>query len=949
MSVRSESTTALRGAVEELLAADFSQRRLVRYPKHDRVSRAWYLKRIGCKPTSRFAEDIFKKYDDLAHSAMRIDDTLIGRLDEYFERALANRTLAIKNGAVVRKRIGAVFGFPDTILDVPGIKARLDVWDARLPMDYRPDTRAITREDVERISNPPVSWSVFSTAVHEERNNTRSAGSKLREVLSEHLKTGAFIRGPSGRLARNEYAKLIGVHRDTISAHIHVIQEYERLAGPIESDVERKIPEIERWFEYLLSTNTVPLRKGKLLVAALMERFELSREKIEGSQILRDKIEEFNQTLLHRGYLGAKDAELYALLQKLLTKPKLGKDGYSFDRTRLSQTAGCSHGKLLRSPFRELIATAEDDHRANIERDRHWVCFPERAVDLGWLVRLGWSTEVVERICIVLKDRFSAATPIKRRRFCKEAGRFFKKLATQMTKSGRAAFLAINQRRSLADQDWREVLEALGKGGNRNSRAYINSIVDVFSSGGVLPVSSHRLKTKEKRQQKFGRPTLAEVAPTFPETAPKNVAPEPALVSTPVAAAAGQYVSFARWILLQKSSLTEEDGAAFRGDDFLAVLQSEVAGWDGELPKDPAQAISLIIKKRVALIHEAAKNIFDRWRSHYNEGQHLLSSGADPDEYEAILTAGRSADNYWQTLERYFPRANRVVGLANALRFFRERYDGIVPSQSEADHVVRLLSTRYCSRIDLQAYLVPHRDAVATALTLYLAESGCNIAVALGLFDDCIGEPDIYSFQKVTGYKERANGKRIDIDLPIDSVALDALRWLRDNNGVARAAAPKDVQGLLFLTHIQSSVSGINEAWFLHRFKRIIRAIPALERLPLTPAMIRPSVILCHALDNDGDLRVGLAFAQHDPNTTGVYQVRLPTKFIYDQLYARFQRRIETITLRMAEDLRAGQQPGLGAAARPIGIGGVCTIGGCGELNCWNNCSNLAVLPEVNA
>jgi len=947
MSKRSEKYAALRDAVEALLAADFERRQLVRAGRQLCVSREWYLRQVGLWTGSHFADDIFQRYDDLARNAMAIDKSLIARLDDYTEGAIASGTLAVRNGCIVRKRIGKIFGLVIKDLQHPLITSCLDRWDTKIPADYRADTRAITREDRDLASRPPIRQSVFAKGRFLHRNGKETAGVKLERILSEHLSNDTFIRNRFGLLSRDAYAQLAGISPANITAHLETLQKYERLSGPVLSNTERKIPDIVQWFWGLVKTKSLPLVGVRVSQEAVMQQFQISRRELEACQPLLDELARLNGELASMGYLGDENSKLLTALTKKLPSAKLGRDGYRFDRRALSHSLRCSSHKFEAEPFRNVIDEAETTHRARIETDPLWACFPERAFDFSGLVRIGWTEKLVGRVSEVFRDKSQTTKPTKRRRIAHAIVVFFTKLANISTEAVRLAFVAINARRSLTEPELQLALDEVGRSVTKNMRAFFNTIIVMFGDEGVIPATAHRLRVREKRTPKVGRPTFAEVTADASKGTIAGQADKlkgsPELTSTVV-----QYVSFARWVLLQKSDW-EEDGDSFRGDDFLEVLQAEIEAWDGELPKDPVQAISMIIKKRLALVSEAAKALFDQWKGHYEEGQELVQLGADPGEYEAILRAGRSKKGYYQTLQTYFPKDDRRKGLANLLRLIRDRYDSIVPVASEGDRVMRLLSHRYGSLAEIQAYLIPHRDVSAAAITMYLAESGCNIAVALTLHRDCIEAVDIYGYKKITGWKARAKGKPIVINLPEDSIALNALAWLVENNEVARSAAPNDVKKHLFLARIQGTVSETTEAWFLSRFKRIVRSIKTLRYLPLRPSMMRPSVLLCHALDNDGDLRVGLAFGQHDERTTGTYQVRLPTKYIYDQLYARFQERIQAIIRRMASELRSGLKPSIDSRAKPIGIGGVCAIGGCKELRCWNNCSNLAVLPEVNA
>lgn len=947
MPKRSEKNAALRNAVAALLAADFDKRQLVRALNQPRVSRERYLREAGFSTRSRIADDIFQKYDDLAIEAMVINDELVTRLDRYIASAIVSRTLSVQSGSIIRTRIGRIFGLERTDFEHPLIRSCLDRWDTNLPVDYEADTRAITREDVVLASKPPRRRSVFAKGKVPYRNGEETAGTKLEDVLSQHLRNNSFIRDRHGRLSRASYANLIGVSRYNMTPHLKTLQTYERLSGPVLSDTERKISDIVQWFWERVKTKSLPLVGRRIHQEAMMSRFQITREEFEGCQPLLDELKRLNGELAKLGYLDDENAKLFAALTKRLPKAKLGRGSYQFDRSALARSLGCSNHKLDTEPFREAIKTAETEHRARIEASQFWVCFPERAVDYGWLVRIGWSEAVVGRICEVFKEQFQGSKAIQLRRMAHAIGEFFKKLANIAVEAVRVAFAAVNARRGLIEHEWKAAVDELGRLEHANVRAQFNTIIKVFGDDGIIPATSYRLKVREKRNGNGGRKTFAEVAPNAPKV-PGAKKVRKSVGSPELASTVAQYVSFAQWVLLQKSDW-EEEGDSFRGDDFLEVLEAEIEAWDGELPKDPVQAISMVIKKRIGLVSEAAKNLFDQWKVHYEEGQELLEFGADPDEYVATLRAGRTKRGYRQALEAYFPENDRRTGLANLLRLIRDRYDGIVPIASEGDRVMRVLCRRYGSLAEIQAYLIPHRDASAAALTMYLGESGCNLAVALTLFHDCIEPVDIYGYKKITGWKARAKGKPIVINLPEDSRALNALAWLAANNKLARSSAPNDVKDHLFLARIQGTVSEITDAWFLHWFKRLVRSVKTLRHLALRPSMVRPSVLLCHALDNDGDLRVGLAYGQHHLKETGVYQVRLPTKYIYDQLYAQFQGRIQAIILRMASDLRGGTKPSIDSRAKPIGIGGVCAIGGCKELRCWNNCSNLAVLPEINA
>ncbi len=956
MSKQQDVDGAKMFALESLLALHFSRRELVPNPSRNKIYREWYLNDVGIAAASKEVAALFERYDHLAAAAEAINATVISTLDSYMEQAIERRTLAMQNRRIIAIRVGDILGLSPQQLKHPTIVGRLKDWGKKVAdLDYAPDTRAITRENRERAASPPKRLSAFRERTLSERGGSQTSTGKLESILAEHQRTNSFIRNDLGRLEIGAYAKLIGREKEEITpAHRRILFKYEREAGPVLSATERKIPKIKAWFRSGVEKRTLPCHSGKIEEQALRDKFSISRRKLAACQPLLDLIADFNNTLTSIGYRPKELFELENALLRVLPNARLHKSGLSIDRLELARKLKCSAARLSRAPLSALVDDADEQHRARIAKDPAWVCFPDRAFDFRRLIALGFSEDVVHRLCKALLEGYMGTREERRMRIVNALFAFFARLAQVPFRAVRTAFNAVNQRTPIADHEWRMALDEIALGVGKSHLKYFNAIIQHFGDAGVLPRTSHRLKLPKKPKTPNSRPTVAEVVPKPPESVKPS--PEPESVTDPsvdVLAAVKQYVSFAHWMLLQKSSWNEA-GAEFKGDDFLAVLRTEIENWEGALPKDPVQAISQIIKRRLALIGEAAKKQFDHWRDYYLEGQALLNRGVDPSAYEYILFGNdRTSALYLKTLRRYFPKegAKKQQGLANLLRLIRDRHGGIVPVQDGdlADQFFAARCREYASLVEIQARLMPHREMHAAALTMYLVESGCNVAVAITLFRDCIEDTDAHGFKKITGYKARANGKPIVINLPEDSVAIDALSWLRDNNDVARNNAPPDIRELLFVTRLQGSVTEIADHWLLVQFKKIIASLPSLASLRLTPVMMRPSVLLRHALDNDGDLRVGLAYAQHDQSTTGVYQVRLPTKYIYDQLFSQFQRRLQRIVQRMANQLRDNAKPVIEPEAKPVGIGGVCQVGGCRELNCWNNCSNLVVIPEVNA
>ena len=152
--------------------------------------------------------------------------------------------------------------------------------------------------------------------------------------------------------------------------------------------------------------------------------------------------------------------------------------------------------------------------------------------------------------------------------------------------------------------------------------------------------------------------------------------------------------------------------------------------------------------------------------------------------------------------------------------------------------------------------------------------------------------------------------------------------------------------------------------WYTNWFKAFASKAAGREDLQFTPNMIRPSVLLKAALENDGRLTVGMAIGQHTEQVTQGYQSKWPIRAAYDNLIRRFQNAFEALVARNIEDAaaklglpqtefekRLGElaKTGLGTfcadpKGRPGNNGQVCK-----SLDCWNDCPQTIVVAEVEA
>jgi hypothetical protein len=152
--------------------------------------------------------------------------------------------------------------------------------------------------------------------------------------------------------------------------------------------------------------------------------------------------------------------------------------------------------------------------------------------------------------------------------------------------------------------------------------------------------------------------------------------------------------------------------------------------------------------------------------------------------------------------------------------------------------------------------------------------------------------------------------------------------------------------------------------WFTLWFKDFVASNPEMNGLKLLPNMIRPSVLLRAALENDGRVQVGIAIGQHSIGNTQGYQNKWPTRLIYDQHIRRFLNAYETLVIRNIEDaaekfgipkhefedrLRNLEATGLGTFCADSRGRNAASSSSCTTLDCWDDCPHMLIVAQVEA
>ncbi|MEF0938894.1 hypothetical protein [Rhizobium sp. BR 362] len=318
-----------------------------------------------------------------------------------------------------------------------------------------------------------------------------------------------------------------------------------------------------------------------------------------------------------------------------------------------------------------------------------------------------------------------------------------------------------------------------------------------------------------------------------------------------------------------------------------------------------------------------------------------------------------------QLLREHFPgdEANREQGIANLLRVVAERYNSIYPSSKaagrEEGQFFQKRALDYGGGTLLQSYLLPMQEAVAATITLYMLESGSNVSVGRTLYCDSIEPSEEPNHSKVTGYKARAGGKPIFVTLPDRCDAIKGMNWLREAFAGNSRIAVED-RNQLFLCKGNNETLKLIEEWtFRAEFKRLTQSVPELAGLPLTPNMLRPSILLKAALESDSKTGLSQAMGQHGAQVHEGYINKYPIRYLRDTDIRLFQYSMETVVIQKIEDVHSflgvdeEKMAGRVEAVMRTGLGTMCADrygkpGNegklCQSLDCVKGCPQLILI-----
>lgn len=798
-----------------------------------------------------------------------------------------------------------------------------------------------------------------------EGNAGRLVGLLNGQILSENIE-----RSRGGRLNRAWLAERLGITKTAITPYNEIIGEYEEAIGGVESVIEAKIPDMRRWLDECMANGTLEIRDQKIARMPFYEQFGMAKNSLVLLRYPRIAalIEEYDELVRRTGYQPKDTADkLERLVALLADDPDLNKDGKSIHRGSLEAALGLSATTISRPPYLQLMLEADELHRQALENDPYISVQCGRVFKFGKLVEQGWPAHFVIRI----KESFAKNYRTLRKDDAKSLYLAFRDILSHIAESGSAACSAV--RNSIAAA---EAMKPLERHWTMVTQEYRDHVGGRYENKGS---ANAKLRTTNRLLRDFGNDAVLpphslnlvgfrEDNPTHLRSA-AEVTPESGKRAT--SSHVDEYLNFATSMLNKAAISYEVEVSATDQSDFNKVLRAELEGQEIKVIESPSAVILRVLNRRLQLLEDAAVAIVDAARKDWEHGQSLIARGVNPsdDEWSNIINLGEiNRFDRDQLLRKHFPQKgeDKERGLANLLAVVVNRYGSQYPGTVTGSPEGQFFAKRaleFGRLRKLQSYLTPSQPAVSAITTLYLLASGSNVSVGRELYFDCIETSEEPRHSKVTGFKSRAGGKPIFVTLEDRCPAISGMRWLQEACAIGRTMAGDDTRQLFIAKATLDSGFKMTEEWaYRSDFKAMVASVPELADLPLTPNMLRPSILLRAVLQEDGRNKLSLALGQHGEAVNGGYTNKFPTRLIRDADARHFMHSFETVVIQRVEEalsfleispegferrVEAVMQTGLGTMCadrngRPGNDGKSCT-----SIDCWNDCPQLLVIARA--
>ena len=554
---------------------------------------------------------------------------------------------------------------------------------------------------------------------------------RLEEILERDVAAGGVVLGQRGRINIKHYAAAVGCSVFVFEKRglKQVTDRYE-VEVSASSNLETRLPEMRNWLERGIEDGSLGTRNGKV------DRTEFSRvfaikggSFITGSRRMREMFDEFDFLVASGQYFPKNVRDELARVESVLAlNCPIHKGGLTVCKTRLALATDLSEYRLSREPFITIISRKEEEVRNEALSSRVYPLLEGQRYDFQGLVQI-LGNQFCEQIGVGFVEYASTLSqPTRRPRYLillnvlNFIGSSITPDCVAVVKSATQGELISQKHWENALWEWRNNLVDNGGASLKESSItqYIDAarqVFDAFSSRKIVPDLRNPIIGKKNSAKKGGkRKTVAEAVKVV------GVAPR--------SNDSARYVDFAQGQLLGAKKKFSVDITTEESSTFLAVLAAELQR-DEDLSADPAQAILTVINRRLDVVQRVAEEKYRYWRCHHDKGEDIARrANIAPDDFFAGY---RSLNNYDKgiALSPYFPNASeelteerRSLGIANMIAIAIIKYNGLMPDQRSADKAEGLgqfFERRYDiigNKVELDAYLNPHPDAIGAALTL---------------------------------------------------------------------------------------------------------------------------------------------------------------------------------------------------------------------------------------
>lgn len=718
--------------------------------------------------------------------------------------------------------------------------------------------------------------------------------SRLRRTLDRDFQSGRIVLSRVVTVSREHYANILAVDAKYASSKFsHVFRCYDERVSA------RFLARARSLIDAAIADGTLPLLDGKVERRWLHSALGVSSAWLYRNSSLAAMLSETDAKVRDSGYRPKERLDLLSRLEEMLANAcPLAKSRRQIALAELARRLGVPLHLFREEPFNTAVRAKQKKLAAGEGLQLGDVMVNGQVKAFSRLLPV-WPERLVVRISTEFKT-FSESYSKHTKAHYPAFMHFTAWVAGGNTEHAKRSFDLMRAGKSVPSDVWTEMLyeyQAATLEQVQNHRyvenmfGSLNAVLRHFGAVSLFPT-----------------PEVALTVPRRPWSRPRH---RRSVAEVSSLSRADAVVEQASQTLQDASTKFTVDYDERDSRAFLACLREDFEQQAKTVPEDVPQAVLTVIDRRLTCIKLSASELFSKGQRLLSEGLALQGVANLPEGFPETLSKMRGRDARRQLVRQYFPRpsdeAATALAKANMLVLVKRYFAGICPSVDAKGVTVKKLggsffAQRYFElggRIALQNLLTPSPDSCAAAITLYLAEAGANIAVAVELKANCLSTDDeSRGFTTVTGHKLRARGKPIFAELPTRGGCITALQWLIEAMRPLRSAASSsDGEGLLFCAVRAERVEPLDATWYLRWFKNFIKDVPGLSSLPLVPSMLRPSVLLKAALENDGRLMVGAAVAQHGLTVSKGYQDKAPVRHIWDERMRQFQHHLETVGL----------------------------------------------------